>query len=308
MKEGIKRFIETANVYEVHNVFSLEPALVNEIISPHYFDELTFDYHCSRENNKLTSFILSFSNRIEIKALFERISNGVPQAYLSHGMLDYTIHLTGKCQSCNDYHVDFLINIFSEEAIPSSYIGVSHRFAGAPEQKLGIPISMRKVGVKPELKVALNPLLLKFFDRESANWYHKGVKAIADNYGIGSLAYFRRIVEKELLHIIKEIKELPDSHGLEIQKLLDEHVQNGTVSSIYENIFHHLPNSLKVLGDNPIKLLYNQTSEGLHSMTEGEALKKAQAIQRLLDFVIIKINEERSDIRNLKEVIKGLKG
>ncbi|MBT3547224.1 MAG: hypothetical protein HN487_06000, partial [Flavobacterium sp.] len=78
-------------------------------------------------------------------------------------------------------------------------------------------------------------------------------------------------------------------------------------STIYDNIFQHLPNSLKVLGDNPIKLLYNQTSEGLHSLKESESLEKASKILVLLEFVIKKINEERSEIKDLKDIVKGLK-
>lgn len=62
-----------------------------------------------------------------------------------------------------------------------------------------------------------------------------------------------------------------------------------------------------MLGDNPIKLLYNQTSNGLHSLTEEECLEKAQKILTLLEFVIKKINEEKSEIKELKDTIKGLK-
>ena len=135
------------------------------------------------------------------------------------------------------------------------------------------------------------------------NW----VNALNQNFGIGSFAYFRRIIEKELINIITDIKSLPDSHSVEIERLLVKHNENPKVSTIYDNIFEHLPNSLKALGDNPIKLLYNQTSEGLHSLTEEECLEKANSIFQLLNFVIKKINEERSEIKNLREIIKGLK-
>ena len=46
------------------------------------------------------------------------------------------------------------------------------------------------------------------------------------------------------------------------------YVENKKVSTIYNNIFQYLPNSIIGLGVNHIKLLYNQTSEGLHSLTE----------------------------------------
>ena len=89
--------------------------------------------------------------------------------------------------------------------------------------------------------------------------------------------------------------------------MLDKHKETPAVSTIYENIFEYLPHSLKTLGDNPIRLLYNQTSEGLHSLTEDQCLEKAKNVLKLLNFVIKKINEEKSEIRDLRETIKGLK-
>ena len=51
--------------------------------------------------------------------------------------------------------------------------------------------------------------------------------------------------------------------------MFEKHDSDSRISTIYENIFPHLPNSLKELGNNPIKLLYNQTSAGLHTLSEG---------------------------------------
>ena len=110
------------------------------------------------------------------------------------------------------------------------------------------------------------------------------------------------------MNIIEDIKSLPSSHSNEIEKLLKAHKENPKVSTIYENIFSHLPQSLQSLGDNPIKLLWKQTSGGLHSLGEGECLKRAGIILKLLDFVIKKINEEKSDIKSLRESLKDLKG
>lgn len=62
------------------------------------------------------------------------------------------------------------------------------------------------------------------------------------------------------------------------------------------------------MGDNPLQLLYNQTSEGLHSLTEEECLNRANSIATLLDFTIKKINEEKSEILEVKNAVKHLKG
>lgn len=171
-----------------------------------------------------------------------------------------------------------------------------------PETK----IFLKKVGSNPPLKVQPNKIVTKYFDRETNRWYFKGLNCINENYGIGAYAYFRRIIEKELIKIIEEIKELPSSHKSEIEKLLDAHKQKPTITTIYENIFEHLPHSLKVLGNNPIKLLYKETSDGLHALEEDECLKKSVAVQKILEFTIQKINEEKSNIKALRDLIKSI--
>lgn len=249
------------------------------------FTNITFDYHCTEENaiktfvTKIDENEMSFWGKLRVDI--------IPQENTKNGFLDYAFKCIGYCQSCKKNQAYFLL-----------YVSTS-----LEERKIFI----EKIGVSPQIRSLPKQEVTKFFDRESNTWYFKAINAISDNYGIGSLAYFRRIIEKELIHIIEEIKKLPDAHSLEIQALLDEHKQHPTVSTIYENIFQHLPNSLKSLGDNPIKLLYNQTSEGLHSMTEDKAMEKSRIIKQLLDFVIVKINEERSNIQSLKEAIKSLK-
>ena len=64
---------------------------------------------------------------------------------------------------------------------------------------------------------------------------------------------------------------------------------------------------MKDLNCNPIMLLYNQTSEGLHKYTEEEALERADNIKNLLEFVIIRINEEKSAIKSMKDIVKALR-
>lgn len=283
----MKHFLSSIPIYEEYILSHEYRKDFSLYSSEKKFNDLTFDYFCQKEND-----IKTFKTDVPAtRSLNSIILDGsIPYYNMKNEVLNYTMYCKGICQSCQETDIQFLFQVYYDRIDDKEVLKI---------MKVGI---FPKVQVKPRIEVS------KFFDRESNIWYFKGINAITENYGIGALAYFRRIIEKELLHIITEIKELPDSHGLEIQKLLNEHEQNSSLSSIYENIFHHLPNSLKSLGDNPIKLLYNQTSEGLHSLTDDQALNKAKTIQKLLEFVIVKIYEERSQIRELKDAIKALKG
>ena len=265
----------------------------------------TFDYQCERENKK-TTFELDIDNSEYLGYLD---GDKIPDENFIDEKLNFTFKAIGKCKSCNNNYIYFLLNVFSDKPIANIKDNINN-IAFHKNNNVyhpGTNIIIQKVGSNPEIKIVPDKIVSKYFNREINNLYFKGLKSLNQNYGIGSFAYFRRIIETELINIINDIKSLPDSHSSEIEKLLIKHNENPKISTIYDNIFEYLPNSLKALGDNPIKLLYNQTSEGLHSFSETECLEKAKIIVALLEFVIKKINEERSELKNIKNLIKGLK-
>jgi len=298
----MEEFLSDALLYEKRIIFTNYSADNNGYSTPFHFIGQTFEYYCEKELKNTT-----FKLGTEHDHSYSYAS--IPEEYFNGEYLDFTFSALNVCQSCNDHQVYFLLNVSSDKPI-TDVIDMSRMSRFTERSNTDIKnanILIQKVGAYPELRIKLDNQVNKFFDREASGFYYKGIKAINDNYGIGALAYFRRIVERELIHLIEVIKDLPDANKPMIQNLIDEHSKNPSVSTIYSSIFEYLPNSLRILGDNPIKLLYNQTSEGLHSMTESESLHKAKNILRLLEFVILKIYEERSTVKDIKEIMKELK-
>ena len=304
----MREFLENYSLYRIFTLHEEYTVGSGTFVVPSDFIGQTFEYKCDKEDAYRTF-------EIELEPSYEPYfgySSKIPDDFIIDENLNYTFKAICKCKSCKEYHVEFFLHVFSNMPIPKTLIQgpIPRRFGNEKseeEPKKKPSIFIEKVGANPEIKIIPNKIITNYFDQETNRWYFKGINALNKNFGIGSFAYFRRIIEKELIHIVESIKLLPDSHTSEIQILLDKHNDNPKVSTIYDNIFQHLPNSLKVLGDNPIKLLYNQTSNGLHSLTEKDCLEKAEKILKLLEFVIQKINEEKSEIKNLKETIKGLK-
>ncbi|MFT6138017.1 MAG: hypothetical protein ACJAUJ_001108 [Salibacteraceae bacterium] len=285
----MRDFLSKNGLYQIVDLSQREETAKQDFSSAFKISGQTFDYHCQHEE-------LTKTFELELEPAYNQqwgkmSADVIPDEWTIDGKLNYTFHALGRCKSCNQIQVQFLLHVFQEEFLHEH----SKKFF------------MQKVGVEPRRVNTPDPMISKYFNRESNNWYYKGINCLSENYGIGAMAYFRRIIEKELINIIEDIKTLPDAHTLEIQSLLDEHKANPTVSTIYDNIFEHLPHSLKSIGDNPIKLLYKQTSQALHSLTEKESLEKAGSILKLLNFVVIKINEERSEIKSIKDTLKNLK-
>lgn len=304
----MKDFLSTYGLnkkYLVHeNYIKANPKLV----LPHDFVGLTFDYKCEFEEKNKTFELNLSSSEHEYYSSF----NELKDEQFKNDNLSYSFKVIGKCTSCKNYHIEFLLHLFSDNPIPKRLIvgrfPIGNSTGTMKSPKLPVAkLYIEKIGAWPPIRVTPDKLISKHFDRESNLWYYKGINCIQENYGIGAYAYFRRIVEKELINIINDIKELPSSHTSEIENLLKAHNNSPNVSTIYDNIFQHLPESLKALGDNPIKLLYKETSEGLHNLTEDECLKKAEIIKKVLEFVFKKIKEEKSEIKNLRDLIKSLK-
>ena len=303
----MKEFLTKYGLYQIFSLFENYHIGNQNYTDPTDFYGQTFEYWCENEEAYKT-FELDL-DKARKEYFGSHIGTEIHPDNFKDGKLNYTFTVIGKCKSCKEYHIYFDLNVFSNNPITNIIDNKDNVdwHKRNTKQHPNTIIYIQKVGAFPEIKRIPNKIITNYFDRETNQWYFKGINSLDKNFGIGSFAYFRRIIEKELIHIVENIKLLPDSHTVQIQKLLDKHNQNPKVSTIYDNIFQHLPNSLKILGVNPIKLLYNQTSEGLHSMTEEDCLEKAEKILKLLEFVIKKINEEKSEIKDLKETIKGLK-
>ena len=276
---------------------------------PHAFHGKTFDYYCEHEASDKT-FEIKLPGGVDNW----RTTDGpnIPKdLFNDKDELNFVHHFEAYCKSCKEYKIELVFHVWSDDIIPDNKY---HHISGPP----GLPtpvnkfanvnanIFIEKIGLFPQQMIVIDSEIKKHFDRETNNWYFKALKSIQQNYGIGAFAYFRRIIEKELLKIVKEISEL-NATDPGLKKLLDEYQNTNQVYSIYENIFELLPKSLQSLGNNPIKILYNQTSEGLHSLSEDECLSRSSSINLLLIFVMKKINEEKSEILKVREALRALK-
>jgi len=226
----------------------------------------------------------------------------------NNGRLNYIQHFEGVCTSCRKHKISFLLHIFSDEKIPKEtnlqiYINPNDD----PLIQQPVNIFIEKIGEYPKLKVKIDKEFSKILDHESCNWYFKAKSLLSDNHGIGAFAYFRRIIEKELINLAKEVSELKHSKSQKMKDMILEYENSNKVNLIYDNIFEFLPLSLKSFGDNPFALLYRQTSKGLHELTEEECLKKAEAINYVLTFLLKKIYEEKTSNYDNQRFINELK-
>ena len=136
----------------------------------------------------------------------------------------------------------------------------------------------------------------------------KGWRAELQSLGIGSFAYYRRVVEHQKKHIFEEIHKAAERLGSDRELLSSltsakEETQFSKAIDLVKNV---LPDGLKVQGQDPLKLLHRALSKGVHNLSDEECLGRAQAIRVILTELVSNIAQVMKDEREVSAAIKKL--
>ena len=263
----------------------------NDFILPNVFNGLTFNFHCPVDEE-----IKTFE--LEVYPINFPWHNHLPNMGLSFwkDTDDNTLitqQYKGICKHCKNYHIDIILNTFIEEKEKTA-------------SRVYLKTYIQKIGQFPPFEITPESYLIKYLNKEDKVNYKKGLLLLSQSYGIGAYAYYRRIVENEILRIIKDISKLDFADAEKIKILLRKYEENHQMSKLIEGIYKYLPDSLKSLDNNPLKVLHEQLSQGIHSLSEADCLEKSKLIDTLLKFVIKRLNEEQSMVLDAKVAMKKL--
>ena len=253
-----------------------------------YFENKAYEFYCPFEKSYHTFKITK--NRGEQYEIHE---DKVPAFYRDKsGKINFSFYLESNCQSCG-YKMDLLLNIFSDTAY-----SVKDKFP---------TLYVRKIGQLPAFERNPEKEVLDYLNEEDKGNYSKALANLSIGYGIGAFAYFRRIIENEIKRLVNDISQLDIEDSDKVKAAWTEYEQNHQMSILIDNINPYIPKSLKELGDNPIRLLHQQLSGGIHEYSEETCQEKARQIDILLRHVIKKVNSEKFELIEVKKAMKGLK-
>jgi hypothetical protein len=114
--------------------------------------------------------------------------------------------------------------------------------------------------------------------------YLQGRRAEIKGLGIGAYAYYRRIVEHQKGLIIEQIGSAAKKLGAspETLRLFSEAKIERQFSKAIETVKDVIPQSLLIGGRNPLTLLHDALSDGIHELSDAECLAHATAIRLVL--------------------------
>lgn len=166
---------------------------------------------------------------------------------------------------------------------------------------------IQKIGQYPPWDIIIDKNLEEIF-ADSSDIYKKGLICESQGYGIGSYAYYRRIVEKIIDDLLISIEDL-------IEKNEDKNIYRETIKQVKREkdatekiklVKDLLPASLKPGDWNPLSILYSELSAGLHGETDEECLEKSVLLRSALIFLLKKVKEERETVIKFTETMKKL--
>ena len=164
-----------------------------------------------------------------------------------------------------------------------------------------------KIGEYPIFGHQTSSKLFSLIGSDHENFLN-GRRCENQGLGIGSYAYYRRVVESQKNRIIDKLQEVCEKYdnNTELIKQLELAKKEVQFSTAIELIKQNIPSSLLIDGHNPLKLLHKALSIGLHDMTDEECLKRSNVIRNVLMKLCLRINELLTDDKEFKKAVNLL--
>lgn len=125
---------------------------------------------------------------------------------------------------------------------------------------------------------------------EHADLFQKGLVCESQGYGVGAFAYYRRIVELMTDRLLGALQEIIEDASLQAyQAALIDTRKSIVAQEKIALVKDLLPASLRPDGMNPLALLHDLLSTGLHGGDDEECLEDAGQIRTVLVFLVDRI-------------------
>jgi len=167
---------------------------------------------------------------------------------------------------------------------------------------------VRKLGEEPPFGPPTPSRIFKLIGEEYRTLFLQGRRAENRGLGIGAYAYYRRIVEHQKGRIIEEIRKVAEKLGAP-QDVLDTFAaarDENQFTKAIGVVKDGFPQSLFIEGRNPLLILHNALSDGIHERTDEECLEDAVAIRLVLVELAERLAAARKEDAQLKDAVKRL--
>jgi hypothetical protein len=167
--------------------------------------------------------------------------------------------------------------------------------------------ALEKYGEIPAFGTPLPRRLLDLAGSER-DYLFKGRRCEDQGLGIAAFAYYRRVLDARRDQLFAEIIRV--CHALNVESTIIQDLEAARkerqFTSAVDKIKHALPSGLMVNGHNPLTLLYDALSDGLHAGTDSECLELATIIRKVLSELMERLSQSLKEDAELTKAVSKL--
>lgn len=143
---------------------------------------------------------------------------------------------------------------------------------------------------------------------EYAPLYKKGSICESQGYGIGAFAYYRRIIEGVIDKLLQDVSDLLEPAERQKYSAALAQVESSKVAQDKIAVVKDLlPSSLRPGGVNPLAILHDALSAGIHALDEDDCLALADDVRTSLAMLAKHIALAKEDKDRYSNGITGVK-
>jgi hypothetical protein len=166
-----------------------------------------------------------------------------------------------------------------------------------------------KIGQYPELEERIAEPLKQSLDAVDLKLYKNALRMRNFNLGVAAVAYMRRIIENRMNDMLAILHESAITHNAPAE-LLARHeamMKEKRFSDKIDYAGELLPSNLRPMGKpNPMAILHELASEGLHAKSDEECVDIFDSCRRTFEYVFGKLRIETEDAKNFVKEMTGL--
>jgi hypothetical protein len=188
-----------------------------------------------------------------------------------------------KCDSCSSSEYTFFIEVDIENG------------------------KIRKVGQSPAWSINLDKDIERFLEDDS-EFFKKALICESQGYGIAAFSYYRRVVENSIGKILENLRSILEMQGSSSENIeqIDRALKGIVMDERIKIAKDAIPNSLRPNGMNPLAIIYDTLSAGIHRHPEEECLKNSEYIRVALSYLIKTLSRQNEEQRAFIEATKSL--
>lgn len=166
-----------------------------------------------------------------------------------------------------------------------------------------------KVGQYPELEERVPDTLKQALDGDDLKLYKNALRMRNFNLGVAAVAYMRRVIENRMNDMLEILHEAAITHNApaELVARHKEMKEERRFSVKVDYAGDLLPISLRLAGKpNPVAVLHELASEGLHAKSDEECVDIFDACRRTFEYVFGQLRVETEDAKNFVKEMSTL--